>query len=513
MKKIFFAAISLMMMLVTISCSNDEIVVEKVGRRYNLACVVNTQGIYDKFDLANDVRDTYLRDGSRSIGVHTYLYDNNGDLVKSDLKVLSTYNAATVNYENLVEGSYTVIVVETLVNPDVNNTSEDWSFEGVDKLSTVKVKTNGTLGWASIIGVTSKTFNLSNNTELSLDPEALGARINYYCYNVGNASYIVDGSSKRIQVMGLATTDILNYYHLNPQLSLNDRYSEDLTATGYTNVRASMSTERFDAGYYTYFYIVEREVTWRFCWQFDGNKSWSNYKKTNITSTIENGKTYYAGFYYLGDDYYPSTYFGDQNGLRSWKTECDALSSSTQSTLYSAPYTNWTVGTVAAVKSFMNGFTLMQDVKLNDSSNKYEMLYYDSDGNIYEYDFTSSTKGLTDSYVLLNKEKFTLSTVRNIVANQGYTFNSQNGNNYYYTSATTYVTVYQAESGAILVNYYDPKAYGAAPKHEIPVLKETMALKMKCDNRINKMGATVKLEESMSFNNSFKNTIKKSIFE
>lgn len=493
MKKIFFAAFSLLTILLSTSCSNDDITIEKLGRTYSLALNVSTQGIYDKFDLANDVRETYLRDGSRAIGVQTYLYDKNGDLVQSDLTVLSNYNTANVRFEKLVEGSYTVIVVETLVNPDVNNTSSDWTFEGVDKLSTVKVKADGALGWASIIGVTTKTVSLSGNSEMNLEPEALGARVNYYCYNVGNASYSDDGNKKLIVTMGMATVDILESYNLNPQLSIKDRYTEDLTASGYTNVRASIPTEKFDEDYPYFFYLVEREVTWRFSWQFESDNLWYHFDDTNISSTIENGKTYYAGFYYLGENHYPRTYFGEQAGLASWKTQCDEVWNSINQNqpsqaLYSAPYTNWSAGTVSAVKSYMSNFTLVQDVTLQDNG-KYELTYADTNNNnaLYIYDFNTSTSGLTDAYVVLSKDYFTLDQAKAELTSEGFTVRNEGDNYTLYANSDVTTAVYLYENTSyVIVNYYDPTAYTSSARRmisekrvkDIPVLDITESHKM-----------------------------------
>ena len=188
MKKIYIAAISLLALLLVTSCSNDEIDIEKVGRKYDLTFNVSTQDIFEKFDLTNSVRDNYLRDGSRAVGVYTFLYNQNGDLLQKDQIVLPTYNIATKTYSKLVEGKYTFVCVETLVNPDVDNTSEDWSIEGEDKLSTLKLKAEGVLGWASILGTSTQVVDLSRSTEISVTPEAVGARVNLYCYNFGTGT-------------------------------------------------------------------------------------------------------------------------------------------------------------------------------------------------------------------------------------------------------------------------------------------------------------------------------------
>lgn len=454
-------AISLLAMFV-VSCTNDDIEITKGKPKYNITFNINTENIYINFDIREDILEDYLRDKSRAIGIQTYLYDQNGNLIDSKITTQFAYNVATQTFAGLVEGTYTVVAVETLVNPDVDNVSEDWSVKDIEKLSTFKIKSNGPLGWASILGVTTLTINLSDDMEMNIEPEAIGARVNFYCYNFGNASYEYEGVNEPITNLGLATTDVLDYYCPNPQLSRKDRFFTDLTSKGITNVRTRMTPDIFENGYNTFFYIVESNVTWLYSWQFESTDGWFNFDSSNISSDIENGKTYYAGFYYMGGKHLPKTFFGGaKDGLTKWKTECDNLYNSIPPSisLYTTPYTNWSVGTVSAVKSYMANFDLYKDIQYDEIYEAYNMTYFDDSVNMYDYVFTSSTKGLTDVYVW-PADKYTLSQVREEVVNQGYTYHSQNGNNYYYTSNSTYVTIYQSDSGWIMVNYYDPKAYG-----------------------------------------------------
>ena len=461
MKKIIYSTLSLLLFF-TASCSNEEINTEIVGRLGNLTCNVNTQGIYDHFGITNDVRDTYLRDHSRAIGVRTFLYKENGELVRDVFTTLSAFNVASQKFEGVEEGKYTIITVETLMNPDVNNVSDDWSFEGIENISTLKLKAAGTLGWASILGVSTQPITIMGDKEINIQPSVVGARVHFYVFNYKNATETdANNVSKPIVELGFATSDILEYYNLNPQLQIQDRYVENVTSSGYTNVRATIASQYSD-DYIVSCYIVEPEITCRFSWQIESSDLWWHYDRNNITAPIVDGKEYYAGFYYMGKDYYPSSYFGDQNGLITWKQNCDASSSSSSSSeLYAVPYTQWSVGTVSAVKTYMTNFTLYEDVT-QQSSGKYHLTYYDANNytTLYMYEFKTATSGLTDVYVGLSTDHFTLEQVQSELLNKGYTYVSQSGDYYIYRNSTTAVLL-SVSGSVIIVNYYDPSAYSS----------------------------------------------------
>ena len=475
MKKIYFVAISMMMILLSTSCSNDEIKIDKVGRKFDLTLNVSTQGIYDQFDITNQVRDKYLRDGSQAVGVHTFLYNQNGELVEDKLTTLTSYSTANQMYSGLIEGSYTIVAVETLVNPNTDNKSSSWTIEGTESLSTLKAKTNGSLAWAAILGISTTTVNLIKNTELSMEPQAIGARINFYCFNIENAVYPNEnGTLEIVTHLGLATSDILDSYSLNPHLSHNDRYTENTTSHGKTNVRLSNSTENFVNSSY-FCYVVEKEATWRYSFQLESDDSnmWTNFTSTQITSSIEDGKTYEAGFYYFDSNHLPSTFFGDYNSLVSWKQECDDYLKSltpTSTGLYKTPFINWSTGTVSAVKSYMDGVTMVEDITLQ-SDGKYRLSYYDSknNGTIYWYDFQTSTSGLTDSYVIVQKEYVTLNQVKEELESEGYVLTTQGDDYYVYVNSSVSTAIYLYElTSYFVIDYFDPSAYSSssAPKKQ-----------------------------------------------
>ena len=468
MKKIAYLAIAFVMGVFT-SCTDKEEV--EITKHHNLTLNISTQNMYDQFDLTYTIRETHLRDGGKCVGVMTYIYNSEGNLVRSSVEHLPNFNLTTLNIDNLAEGRYTIIAIETLLNPEDDYKADTWSFDDVEKIATIKITEklkdpdeNG-YRWskvaseAEVIGVSIQEVDLHSNLTLDIVPKGIGSVIRFNQFNWEKSPYAY---------IGWSTDHVLNYYSLNPSLSKNDRYVKHVTGEGKTHVRGLYEVDDDPTKYYGA-YVLEPDMDWKSVWITleDLLQSKTTDESNTWHATLEDGQRYQIGCYYGSNGIY--NYFGDETGLNSWKSDKDkTVGPPSSSTLFEEPYTNWSVGTISAVKSYMSGFTLYQDIEYSDNYNAYSLGFRDDSGNDYDYVFTTTTSGLTDVYVWPNSS-LTLNQVREEVAKQGYTYNSQNNNNYYYTGNSTYVTVYQTSSGSIFVNYYNPSAYGLAPKFEIPM--------------------------------------------
>lgn len=466
MKKTFLSAYLLIALLLTTSCNNEEISVETVAPIHSLTLNISSQGIYDEFELTSDIKNSFLREGGYGIGIFSYVYDANGNIVDSIKSTLESFNTAVQSLPSLAEGDYTVITIETLVNKDHGNLPESWRVDDAESISTIKLRQSGNTYWPEIVGVATIQVKMDSNKEINIKPKAVGSIIHHYQYDFDQSNLIN---------VGFATDGMTDYYSLNPQLAHDDRIKVDLTKKGYINVRLCDEVEA-GSNYVGSIYIIESEITWMNIAQDQEDidkKLYSTWKSDN--ATLEDGITYYAGFYYLYSDNegtYAASYLGTIDGMKSFVNEWKKWKEQNiKNGLYAVPYINWNIGTVSAVKSFMSDFTLYQDIQYSETSNTYEMIYVDTQNSytMYIYSFKSSTSGLTDAYVYLDGDVFTLEKVKEEVEKEGYTYDSSSNNNYYYTGSSTYVTVYKANSGDILVNYYNPKAYGLAPKHMTPI--------------------------------------------
>ena len=211
--------------------------------------------------------------------------------------------------------------------------------------------------------------------------------------------------------------------------------------------------------------MLESEIDWMNAAQDDSNantSSWWTWKSSS--ATLEDGKTYEAGFYYrfsVGDDDYASSFFGNQAGLDVWKKENDDFIKSLTA-VYEEPYTTWG-GTVASVKSYMSNYNLGGTNK--DDNGSYILWYYGKNKeDEIDYYFESDTGGLFLAYVFLNSEEVGDDDLFSAFNEMGYTFvGSGDGYSTYKKSSTVYIQVGLNSQNYWYVAYYNPAQY--ARKH------------------------------------------------
>lgn len=384
----------------------------KVLLTYN----VNTQSIYDEFGVSKDITNNFLRDKEAAIGLFTYIYNSNGDLVDSVATQQFTMNTAS-QIRSLAKGNYTIVTVETLVDTDNNNQSESWNIKDTENLSTIKISQEShSLSYPDIVGVCTISTSINGNNSLSATPKAIGSMVRFHTYNIENSPFVN---------VGFGTSDILDYYSINPQLARNEKFSENLSLSDYFNLRGHLSAEKIIEGYYNFLYIVESSIVPNYAAQDEknaGTSRWSIWEADN--ENLEDGKIYDAGFYYLTSDdthYYARNYFGNETGLASWKKECDDYIKGIDK-LYQEPYLTWG-GTVNAVKSFMSGYNVGNNGNLTEHNGNYVLWYYGKNKEEeIDYYFTSSTGGLTDAYVFFDSEKVGEDDLSKAFTEMGYEF-------------------------------------------------------------------------------------------
>lgn len=476
MKKFAYIAIALVMGVFT-SCTNkDEI---EITKHQSLTVNINTQGIFDDFNITDAVRENFLRDESQCVGVLTLIYNSKGSLVTKGENYLKNFNTAVQVFDKLAEDDYTIVIIETLVNPDDNYQSEVWSFDDLDKLSTLKITqrkeepdSNG-YRWTkaayacNAIGLYTGNISVKSSSTIEIRPKPIGSVIKFNSYNFENSIY---------ETVGYTTQDILEYYSPDPSLNRENRYTKNLTASGKTNVRILIKADANPSQYWGT-YILEPEMEWQPITQ-----TLDQYNQGTVSPwdplhvNLEDGKTYYIGFYYLwneGDISYASyAFFEKESELLEWKlAKDDDVSRHDGGSLFTEPYTTWDVGTVSAVKTYMNGFYLHKDIEYNSNLGMYGMIYYDRTNNDvqYQYYFTSSTRGLTDAILYLKEDYFSIEDVLEEINKHRYTFKGNESGMYLFenTSLGTGVSV-QSYYGSIIVDYYSLEAYSAPLIHQIP---------------------------------------------
>jgi hypothetical protein len=392
-----------------------------------------------------------------AIGLFTYIYNSNGDLVDSVATQQFTMNTAS-QIRSLAKGNYTIVTVETLVDTDNNNQSGSWSIKDTENLSTIKIsQERHSLSYPDIVGVCTISTSLNGNNSLSATPKAIGSMVRFHAYNIERSPFVN---------VGLGTSDILDYYSINPQLARNEKFSENLSLSHYFNLRGHLSAEKILEGYYNLLYIVESSIVPQYAAQDEndaGTSSWSTWEADK--ENLEDGKIYDAGFYYLHTEepyYYARYYFGNETGLASWKAACDDYINGLGK-LYQEPYLTWG-GTVNAVKSFMSGYIVANNGNLIEYNGNYVLCYYGKNKeDEIDYIFKSSTGGLTDAYVFFDSEKVGEDDLSKAFTEMGYEFvlSDENYVAYITKDMKSFVMVYLNSQNEWVVNYFSASSSSA----------------------------------------------------
>lgn len=406
MKKILFTAFSLVSMLFMASCSNDEITIDKTLPKHSVSYNVSTQDMYDTFGQTSNIRENYLREDTLCIGITTFVYDSNGTLINNKVTCVKNFNAVEQNFENLIEGVYTFITIETLFNPIKGNQSSSWRFDDVELLSTVKITQTSIPSITNIIGVSTNTINLSGDEVLTVTPKAIGSVINFNCYRLEKSNYVY---------VGFGTQDRLKYYSLNPQLQGKDRYHKDLTSKDTINIRAKTKPSYFGQGYKYQAYVVESDIIYRNTVQRENqinNNIWGCFRE--IECSLEEGKIYESGFYHFFDGVADS-FFGDKEGLDKWKQEWDDVF-----ILFKEPCLQWGAS-VETVKSYMTDYQYGNFKQTSDGD--YNLWYFGKyrESEI-DYYFDTSTDGLFTSVVFFDSNSVGEDEITSAFNELGYNF-------------------------------------------------------------------------------------------
>ena len=471
MKKIIFGLFALIMGLFT-SCSNDDIEIIKSNPRHKVILNVSTQNTYDDFGIADEIRTKFLREGTHVIGINTFLYNAAGKLVASKFDHVNNYNNVSQVFEAVEEGDYTLVSVEMLVVPDKDYKSNYFEIADEDDISTIKLKqTYNRTGPVSVVGVYTDNISVASDMSINAAPKAIGSMLHVHPKNYENSPFAK---------WGIATNDALDYYSLNPNLTRESKFYEDVTKKGYINVRLRADTDN-SSDYYWSVYVLEAKMEWKPVAQTEDqaveDKKYKTWKSN--PATLEDGQIYTVGCYYLYSDTesdYVASYLGDDDGLAQWEKEWDTYlqnmgGSTPGGNTFVEPYTDWKIGTVSAVKSFMTGMELVQDISLQEDGT-YSMVYFDINNNnvMYQYDFANATSGMSKVFLYFDTSAFTWSNITSTLEKQGYSFVEAQEELSIYANSTTVVGAMLI--GDVIVLLYMENASGSSVKKCSELIKK-----------------------------------------
>lgn len=422
------------MVMMASSCSNDEIEVDKV---ISLSVNVSTSATYESFGKTKF--ETLLSKASDNyIGVFTYLYNEEGDLVASDTKHTKTMEQVQQSFA-VNTGKYTLVTVETFVTPSSNYQSEYWTLENMDKLSTCQLRLKSENGGKAlkntpenaVVGIDVRTVELNSSTSVNVTPNPKGSLVNVRYFNFENSIY---------SYLGFATKNMPVGYKLDPSLSGNDRYvSDEYNRDKEWQGRQQISNVYLSSGNFYVYIFEDTSVNWCLYPSKDG-RSFSAYPNENTFNDFKDGKTYYAGICFMGN---VAQQTECKAGLFESETEFTQWLENTRASealgLFQEPFQQSNAN-VEAVKTYMRAFTLSQDIVQSANKSYYYMRYEGNDFKnrkmYYDYHFKSATSGLLAAFVWVDKMAYGFESIRKHLEAYGFTYESQSSTGVYEFSGT-----------------------------------------------------------------------------
>lgn len=473
MKKILFL-IAAVAGLFTTSCKNDEIDILQVDTPEpfkTLTLNVSTTSSYDKMDITSSIK-SLLSDESYYVGVTTLVYNKSNDSIvaqKSDYS--KTLNQISQEF-TLERGEYRIITIQNLVNSAYDYTSETWEFKDIDKSSTLSMyrKTQvyegeeyyPNLYWYDVIGFNVKDMSISSDTQEKVLPEPIGALVDCNFEYFNKSPYYSIGFFTKDEPIGIKLSPDIN---IGEQFVYENGYLPGDTWTSRVSYWPESSDENHQGA--TVYLLEEGTVECFFAVQPISTSNsitpyWPNSKYRYV---FEKGGIYYGGIAYTGLSNSPcTTYMGpSESGFQNWYNGLTAPVSSTSVT-FKAPYIQWGAS-VSTVKSYMNGYTLTDDIQAATNGGYWMQYNGKDDESLYEYDFETKTSGLKEAYVAFDAEKIDIESICSYFNNnENFSaltyYSSLDFYGSYSIDGKTGLIVYK-ENGLWILNYYDSSAYAA----------------------------------------------------
>ena len=188
MKNYILLIVSAVAIAFTSCTSSEEIEINDTISKYQAIFKINPATVVEPFTWQAKPGELTTIDTSMKLRIRSLIYDNNGDIVTADTSFVSNYTTYVNFTTELERGTYTVIVISDIVQPnaDKNHVPEYWYLSNCDKLSQTKISHAGYIGYEDeILGISSHTISVSeSNNEYKIDIKPAGAVIYTYYKNI-----------------------------------------------------------------------------------------------------------------------------------------------------------------------------------------------------------------------------------------------------------------------------------------------------------------------------------------
>lgn len=331
-KYISLLAFSLAAMLV--SCTNDEI---SISRTVNFT--VNPSTVVSQFAVGEEqAGELEGFDTDCKLNVKLYIYNNQGDLVKTFNNSYSNYAVQMKASAFLDHGDYTAVAITHIDAPSHN--LYFWKIEGEEKLEGMRIVDNGYVGGQNkVLGVSVKQFTVGDEiTDLNINVQPAGSMlvVRYYNYlalkNLGFTTFYL---------MGNKTMNYLEFDRSGNTSVVAENHNSQ-----YDWIYDEIDANEFSAGYnyiYSYEYILPMTNVGLQFYTEDDSYMYNLGSSTNFNTQA--GGCYYAYLSLNSDVSKITTSFGRYNGYSTAREEL-------------AGFTERKCNNIHAAKSIFAGQTL-----------------------------------------------------------------------------------------------------------------------------------------------------------
>lgn len=426
MKHLLYSALVALVMLAFTACSNDEIEISTTGK---VEVTVPTTHLYDNFSISS-YQNFLGNNDSYHIEVRLFIYDQEGNLVKEESQTSPTFTDLKFPINNLKEGNYKVVALQTMVDAndqlEADDLSEFWTLVNKTKLSDFRVDTKiHQIYWYGALGMGYGSLEVKNaECKLTMNIEPVGSLLDFDYENMASTSYVESAfffhkAPDGVNVNSLFSHgDRLYYENYNgsntwspvgvfyKSTGLGAEDSKTLFLIGYGQTRVCFGVA--DATQYS-------------------NSKFSSYPSGGVNYTFEWGKRYQAFTAYNSTTENFDYFLGTADEFTPWYQQYK----NSIVTYFAQPTTNWGT-TVSNVKSFMNGYTLgNENGQIIETEDGNYVLWYKGKYKEDETDyyFSSSTGGLYRAYVFVNKDVISEEDMASYIKSLGYTYVGKTSNN------------------------------------------------------------------------------------
>lgn len=453
MKHLLYSALVALVMLAFTACSNDEIEISTTGK---VEVTVPTTHLYDNFSISS-YQNFLGNNDSYHIEVRLFIYDQKENLVKEESQTSRTFTDFKFPINNLKEGNYKVVALQTMVDDndqlEADDLSEFWTLVNKTKLSDFRVDTKShQIYWYGALGMGWGSLAVKNTeSKLTLNIQPVGSLLDFNYENMASTSYVESAfffhkAPDGVNVNSLFSHgDRLYYENYNgsntwspvgvfyKSTGLGAEDSKTLFLIGYGQTRVCFGVA--DATQYS-------------------NSKFSSYPSGGMNYTFEWGKRYQAFTAYNSDTQNFDYFLGTNEEFSSWYQQY-------KTKYFAQPTTNWGT-TVNNVKSFMNGYTLgNQNGQIIETEDGNYVLWYKGKYQEEETDyyFSSSTGGLYRAYVFVKQNVISEEDMATYIKNLGYNYVGKTSDNkaYVFESADENTVVHFGlnDQGVWYVCFFD----------------------------------------------------------